>query len=55
MKYCRIKPSGLTPIVMPIQDVPTILNESENSEVFIIEIIEMTDEEYNSLPESNGF
>ena len=54
-KYAKIRPVGLNPVVVYIEDVKEYLENSEVGDKWEIEIVEMTDGEYESLPEFKGF
>lgn len=55
MKFAQIKPKGLNSMIAPLKDVFDYLNESEIGEEWEIKIVEMTEEEYQKLPEGDGF
>ena len=55
MKYAKIKPKGLNSMIIKLEDVYEYLIQSEVNEQWEIIIIELSEEEYQNLPESNGF
>lgn len=55
MKYYKIKPEGLNSMICKLKNVIEYLKKAYTFEIIKIEIIEMTEEEYGKLPESNGF
>lgn len=55
MEYFRITPKGLNTLICKIDDVIGYLNECEVNEKVEIQKIELTDEQYNDLPEFEGF
>ena len=55
MEYARIRPKGLNFITVPIADISEYLKNSEPGEMWEVELIEMTDDEYSELPEGKGF
>ena len=55
MKFAKMKPVGLNPVTVYLEDVKEYLENSEVGDIWEIEIIEMSQEEYHSLQEFKGF
>lgn len=55
MIYLRICPDNLNRMVIQKKDLMEYIDESPVGERWHIEIIEMTEEEFKALPESDGF
>lgn len=54
-RYLIIQPDGLNFMTVPCEDLMEYINNSDVGTVWKIKIVEMTEDEYDALPESNGF
>ena len=54
-RYYKISPNGLSPVIDKLETIPDYIRDSEPGDLWTIEVIEMTKEEYEKLPEHGGF
>lgn len=47
MLYCKITPKNLNTIIYPLTEIESILSNASSGEKFEIEIVEMTEKEYD--------
>lgn len=56
MKYCKIiTPKGVNSVTDKIENIPSYLEDAEPGDVWIIEAVEMTEEQFEELQEFIGF
>jgi hypothetical protein len=56
MTYCKVRPEDCKSWCMvPLKEVADVLEDSDPSETWVVEVVHITEEEFEALPEFEGW